>query len=98
MLVDRPQGTPLPGSPCEVITLKTAPGGRSRSKFESRARRSRHGDSISSMMASRRVWNSPREQGVVGVLNDCAYGPSPSIFAGTRERASRVEGRSVDLR
>jgi predicted alpha/beta hydrolase len=63
---------PPPEAPCEVITLKTASGWSLAIEMrEPRAKVRGTAILLHSMMASRRVWNSPREQGVAGVLNDC---------------------------
>jgi predicted alpha/beta hydrolase len=81
------KGTPSPpAAPCEVITLKTAAGWSL--AVEVREPRSPvRGTAIlfHSMMASRRVWNSPREQGVVGVLNDCGVRTLALDFRGHGE-------------
>jgi len=64
--------TPLPpAAPCEVITLKTASGWSLAVEVREPSGPAR-GTAIllHSMMASRRIWNSPREQGVAGLLND----------------------------
>ena len=63
---------PIPlGHPSEVISLTTASGRTLAVEMREPARR-RAGTVIllHSMMASRRIWNSPREQGVVSALND----------------------------
>src|SRR5882762_1644581 len=64
--------TPLPpAAPSEVITLHTAAGWSLAVEIRE-PRPPVRGTAIllHSMMASRRVWNSPREKGVAGVLND----------------------------
>jgi predicted alpha/beta hydrolase len=64
--------TPLPPeAPCEVITLRTASGWALAIEVREPSGPIR-GTAIllHSMMASRRIWNSPREQGVAGALNE----------------------------
>ncbi len=64
--------TPLPPSvPCEVITLKTASGWSLAVEIRE-PREPVVGTAIllHSMMASRRIWNSPRENGFCAFLNE----------------------------
>jgi predicted alpha/beta hydrolase len=60
-----------PAAPCEVITLKTASGWSLAVEVREPTGPAR-GTAIllHSMMASRRIWNTPREQGVATLLNE----------------------------
>src|SRR5690349_16249052 len=60
-----------PPAPCELITLKTASGWSLAVEIrEPRGPVLGTAILLHSMMASRRIWNSPREQGVSGFLNE----------------------------
>jgi predicted alpha/beta hydrolase len=75
-------------APCEIITLKTASGWSLAVEIRE-PRGPVRGTAIllHSMMVSRRVWNSPREQGVAGVLNDRGLRTLALDFRGHGESA-----------
>jgi predicted alpha/beta hydrolase len=77
---------PPPAAPCEVITLKTASGWSLAVEVREPAGPAR-GTAIllHSSMASRRIWNTPREKGFASLLNDCGLRTLALDFRGHGE-------------
>lgn len=87
----RRRATISPGDPGEVISLSTASGHSL--AVEIREPRTAAAGTVvllHSMMASRRIWNSPREQGVVSALNEAGLRTLALDFRGHGDSGPRA--------